>query len=74
MKRIRIIKILLAIYFLIYIDELLPQAGKLDSTFGQNGIVTTAINVIGSGGINAITIQNDGKVLAAGYIIDSDGR
>ncbi|MEJ2616457.1 MAG: hypothetical protein P8Z35_15990, partial [Ignavibacteriaceae bacterium] len=66
MRRIQIIKILPVIFFLIYVDELLPQAGQLDSTFGRNGIVTTAINVIGNGVINSTALQSDGKIIAAG--------
>ena len=45
----------------------LAQAGSLDLSFGDNGIVTT--NIIGisknSGG-NATAIQSDGKILVAG--------
>lgn len=38
--------------------------GDLDTTFGTNGIVTTTIGTISQ--INAVAIQPDGKILAAG--------
>src|SRR5260370_3372342 len=40
--------------------------GTLDTTFGVNGIVTTPI--AGSVTIADVTIQQDGKILAGGYI------
>ena len=43
-----------------------PQAGQLDNTFGQGGIVTTALNVSGKSQINSIALQSDGKLIAAG--------
>jgi uncharacterized delta-60 repeat protein len=48
-----------------------PQNGQLDTTFGQGGIVTTALNVIGSGQINSLVLEPDGKIVAAG-IYDND--
>ncbi len=42
------------------------QDGSLDKTFGVNGIVTTQIGTIDNEA-NAGGIQNDGKILAAGY-------
>ncbi len=43
--------------------------GTLDNTFGRNGKVTTVFGV--SSAIQAITLQNDGKIIAAGYTSDS---
>ncbi len=42
--------------------------GSLDSTFGTNGIVTTDFNLSYLGNINALVIQNDNKIIAAGYV------
>ncbi len=43
-----------------------PASGSLDTTFGGDGIVTTAL---GSGNeqANAVAIQTDGKIVVAGY-------
>ncbi len=68
MKNLKLIEkaIFFAICFSIPIASL-AQAGSLDLSFGDNGIVTT--NIIGisknSGG-NATAIQSDGKILVAG--------
>jgi len=68
MKNLKLIEkaILFAICFSLPIASL-AQAGSLDLSFGDNGIVTT--NIIGisknSGG-NATAIQSDGKILVAG--------
>jgi len=40
--------------------------GSLDTTFNSTGIVTTAIGVAGSDVANALAIQADGKLVAAG--------
>jgi uncharacterized delta-60 repeat protein len=50
--------------------RLLPN-GQLDANFDADGLVTVAFDVGGSGGsnddrANAITIQNDGKIVLAG--------
>ena len=42
------------------------QSGMLDNTFGQNGIVTTSINVSGDAILNCSAVQDDGKIIAAG--------
>ena len=55
----------LIIFFLTFSEISFPQAGQLDSTFGQNGLVTTAIN--GHGYAYSAAIQSDGKIVAAGY-------
>ena len=57
---------LTTLFFLFIAKEALPQAGQLDNTFGQGGIVTTAIDVIGSCFANSVAIQSDGKIVAAG--------
>lgn len=44
--------------------------GSLDSTFNNNGFVSTDINNTGDY-VTAITIQPDGKILACGYSIDA---
>jgi uncharacterized delta-60 repeat protein len=48
--------------------------GSPDTNFGSNGdgTVTTIIGN-GTGQINAITIQSNGYIVAAGYAIDNDG-
>jgi len=53
------------------------QAGRLDSTFGSGGIVTTDFGVqTGSANMataNAAVIQSDGKIVVAGAIPASNG-
>ncbi|MEO5572271.1 MAG: T9SS type A sorting domain-containing protein [Bacteroidia bacterium] len=46
--------------------------GNLDSTFGTNGIVTTAIGSYGDNA-NSIALQADGKIIAAGFSDTSTG-
>ena len=46
---------------------ILPKDGELDPTFGQGGITTASLYSQGSSEINSIAIQDDGKILAAGY-------
>ncbi len=48
------------------------SSGMLDSTFGTNGIITTAIGI--SSGINAMRIQPDGKIVAAGVSSNSSNE
>src|SRR6516164_6145195 len=43
----------------------LAQAGSLDPTFGHHGIFTTNFATC-CGGVNAITLQSDGKILVGG--------
>jgi len=40
--------------------------GTLDNNFGTGGIVTTQIDIFGSGAY-AVAVQPDGKIIAAGY-------
>ena len=51
--------------FLVY-----SQDGSLDLTFGNNGIVITGINSWAQG--NSIALQNDGKIVVAGYTLGID--
>lgn len=44
----------------------LAQPGTLDATFGTGGIVTSAVGA-GDDVVNAIAIQPDGKIVAAGF-------
>ena len=53
----------LAIFYSIFTTISFPQAGQLDTTFGQNGIVTIA----GESFAYSVAIQSDGKIVAAGY-------
>jgi uncharacterized delta-60 repeat protein len=41
--------------------------GHLDATFGTNGITTTNLNTFGSGELQALAIQPDGKLIGAGF-------
>ena len=43
----------------------LAQAGSLDPTFGHHGIFTTNFATC-CGGVNAIALQSDGKILVGG--------
>ncbi len=56
----------LTITFIITARFALAQAGSLDPTFSGDGIVTTALG-IGADGAQAIAVQPDGKIVAAGY-------
>ena len=68
MKNFKLIEKTILFAICIYLPVAsLAQAGSIDLSFGDNGIVTT--NIIGisknSGG-NATAIQSDGKILVAG--------
>ena len=45
--------------------------GSLDNTFGTGGIVTTAIPSSTMDGAGAVAIQSDGKIVAAGYTLNT---
>ena len=62
---LRIIFILL--FFLLLPKDNFCQAGMLDTTFGQRGIVTTAFNISSDSHSNSSALQSDGKIVAAGY-------
>jgi uncharacterized delta-60 repeat protein len=51
-------------------DRCVPAAGMLDPTFGQNGLVTTAIGTRDEE-IHSLAVQPDGKILAAGATYSS---
>jgi uncharacterized delta-60 repeat protein len=58
----------LIIFFLTFTQISFSQFGQLDHSFGQNGIVTTAINVNGSNNVSrSAAMQNDGKIIVGGY-------
>src|SRR5436190_6805334 len=46
--------------------------GSLDSSFGTNGVTTTAIGTLVSA--NAMAIQSDGKIVVAGNTSDGSGN
>src|SRR5262245_31030636 len=48
-------------------SDALGSAGALDTSFGTNGMVTTDVGT-GWESIEAIAIQPDGKILAAGEV------
>ena len=48
--------------------------GSLDNTFGINGIVTTTSIGTHSGVVDSLVIQNNGEIIAAGLITDSNNR
>lgn len=43
------------------------QAGQIDLSYGENGIVATAISKNEKGALSSVAIQEDGKIIAAGY-------
>ena len=48
------------------------STGKLDTTFGTGGLVTTSFGSTTTAAISALVIQTDGKIVAAGS--DSAGN
>ncbi|MFC4453617.1 hypothetical protein [Deinococcus sonorensis] len=54
------------------VAKLLPD-GSMDPAFGVGGKVTTAIGS-GHSGANAVVMQPNGKLLAAGYTTSPDGK
>lgn len=65
-------KVLLLILLAITISNLLGQPGTLDSTFGTSGVVSTWIQSRGDDHANSVAIQQDGKIVVAGYSMGSD--
>lgn len=47
--------------------------GHLDTSFGISGTVQTVVSQSGDGGVLATAIQNDGKIVAAGYSYNGVG-
>ena len=66
MKKRTMIVIFTILSLLITFNEDFPQVIQIDTTFGQNGIVTTSVNAIGNSVIASSALQNDGKIIAAG--------
>ena len=50
-----------------FIVARLMATGSLDTSFGGSGIATTSFDPIGPSMANAIALQNDGKIVVAGY-------
>lgn len=46
--------------------------GTLDSSFGSSGVVISIFDSFFNGVATAVTIQNDGKIVVAGYKINND--
>jgi len=66
--------IILAILFFVFFELTFSQSSSfLDYSFGNNGIITTAVGNADDG-INAIEIQSDGKIVTAGYSYDGSGE
>jgi uncharacterized delta-60 repeat protein len=55
------------ILMLCVLQETQAAPGDLDTSFGNGGKVSTSIASTGGEQINAIAIQSDGKIVAAGY-------
>jgi len=64
-KRIAVVFLLVVTFPLLLLAQ---TAGTLDNTFGTNGVTLTAIGT-GNDFANAVAIQSDGKIVAAGYSI-----
>ena len=61
----------ISLFLIISLKQIHAQAGQLDKTFGQDGIVNTIINNFKKDShATSITIQSDGKIVAAGNIRD----
>ena len=48
--------------------------GSLDASFGNSGIVTTSFGGATNSLINDVVVQADGKIVAAGRVIDGTGQ
>jgi hypothetical protein len=60
---VKLFALLVSLTILALPKLLMAQAGSLDPTFGNNGIVTTA-----NTSANAAALQSDGKIVVAGSI------
>ncbi len=69
MKNLKLIEKTILFVFCIYLPVTsFAQAGSLDLSLGDSGIVTTnIIRISKNSGGNATAIQSDGKILVAGY-------
>lgn len=63
--------LLLTVFLSLTICKLSAQQGVLDSSFGTDGKVITNIDL--EAGANAVAIQSDGKIVAAGWTKYSGG-
>ena len=50
-----------------------PRSGSLDTSFGTGGIVKTGITANQDDDANAVAVQSDGKILAAGDTLNGNG-
>jgi uncharacterized delta-60 repeat protein len=48
--------------------------GKLDKTFGVNGVTITPVGPVGDGGASGLAIQPDGKIVVVGGANDDDNN
>src|SRR5262245_21046655 len=62
--------IFLSLLTLLTINSVFSQPGTLDQSFGKNGKTTTDIKGLNDYG-NSVTIQNDKKIIVAGYSWDN---
>jgi uncharacterized delta-60 repeat protein len=59
---------------LFFVNLSFSQGNKLDESFGNGGIVTTAFNVAGDSRLQATTMQSDGKIIAVGSFRNKDNN
>jgi uncharacterized delta-60 repeat protein len=69
MKKLTLITTIVAVHLT---AVLFGQAGHLDSTFNDVGFLTAGY--IHGDGANAVAIQSDGKIVAAGFVIIADNQ
>lgn len=68
MKNKRTFLFLVFSFCILQSEKTFPQAGQLDTSFGQNGIVTTRLTIKdASNAITSTALQGDGKIVVAGY-------
>ncbi len=59
--------LIFGLLLMIYAKHIYPQAGQLDTTFGQRGIITNIINPIRQNSFpRALAIRNDKKIVVGG--------
>ncbi|MBU0486550.1 MAG: T9SS type A sorting domain-containing protein [Bacteroidetes bacterium] len=72
MKSATVKKSVLIMLFFVSCFYVSGQFGIPDTTFGDNGIVTTAIRYPGDDQANYVAVQPDGKILVAGYTMETN--